>query len=80
MTRIINGVAYATDYEEIVGVEAGSGQHPVVTKVVRPGDVNFSADRDRPQGRRRADADDATAPAESKASAADSLPGADAGH
>jgi hypothetical protein len=55
MTRIINGVAYASDYEEIVGVEAGSGQHPVVRKVVTPGDVNFSTDQPQPSHRRRAD-------------------------
>jgi hypothetical protein len=56
MTRIINGVAYATDYEAIVGVEAGSGQHPVTRKVVTPGDVNFSdVNQETPPARRRAD-------------------------
>jgi len=55
MTRIINGVAYATDYEEIVGVEAGSGQHPVTRKVVTPGDVNFADTPSQSSPRRRAD-------------------------
>lgn len=80
MTRIINGVAYAPDYEEIVGVEAGSGQHPVVTKVVRPGDVNFSNDEERPSGRRAAEPAATTGSTKAQQPAGDSLPGADSGH
>lgn len=82
MTRIINGVAYAPDYEEIVGAEAGSGQHPVVTKVVRPGDVNFSSETERPQGRRAAEpaATTGQTKAQEPARSAEQLPGTDSGH